>query len=256
MVICNIVIDPNETYCESDELILGKYKLCSAIRVVDDITFLTPSPTIFYGFKNANSRFKGELDRQEKWINKHYCWTYNDSEISFENWLDKFVDECFDKYFKYVDSGIDVVFERNFDWVEFTKWLHPYPIIHEGKYEIYIADWIDGEDITIHSVKKDTLKYINEDPTKFIHTLYQLLDYEFLSIDAKSVDLSMKKKPIFLDDLLFANSNQWIGVDEVINNFSLVEIDRKKIIVYYLKQSAHLREHFEKYNMEVENGKL
>lgn len=240
MVICNIIIDKS---CDTEAL--KKHAKCPAINIIDDITHIhTDVPTIFYGYKNA-VKHCGEFDRTKRAINSAYHWTYSKEEVDFECWLDEFVEDASNSWFKHIDNGIDVVFDE-FDVKDFVSHLNSYPLIHEGNYEIYIADWRDG-DIIVHSIKKDTLEYVGIKPKKFLEELYSLLDYRFLSIEAKRFDLSLKKYPLFVDDLLFANSDEWVGIPEIIKHFSNVEIDRKKVIIYYLKRLEYLRPKFSLY---------
>lgn len=240
MVICNIVVDGSQ-----DMEPLRKHIKCPAINVIDDITHIhTEVPTLFYGYKNA-VKHCGEFDRGNRRINSSYLWTYSKEEVDFECWVDEFVETSTKLWFNFIDNGIDVVFDE-FDTKEFVSHLNPFPLIHEGNFEIYIADWRDGN-INIHSIKKDTLEYVGIEPKKFLEEMYSLLDYAFLTIEAKRFNLLSKRYPLFLDDLLFANSNEWVGIPEITKHFSNVDIDRKKVIIYYLKRSEYLRPKFHLY---------
>ena len=247
MVICNVVC--RET---ADIEGLNRLKNMPIVNVIDNITNIRSEvPTLFYGLALAQEHL-GEVDRKSTKISNHYYWTYSDKEYKAENWLEAFVKKSGEDWFKFKDRGIDVVFDK-FDMADFVGDLQPWPMIHEGTYEIYIADWRLNIDTTtsilIYSIKKDTLEYLDIDPKDFLQELYDALEYRFLAIEAKRFDLSNENKPIFLDDLLYANTDKWVGIDEIINHFvgTGVEIDRRKVIVYYLKQSAFLRRYFSKY---------
>lgn len=250
MVICNIVHDSEMDWDSEDGKVLQKYGLCPAINIITDITHLdTTVPTLFYGNKVAK-RFMGEekITPRNRKITKFHYWSYTFAEVPYENWIIAFVKESADNYFKYVSNGIDVVFDE-FNTTEFVEHLNPYPLIHEGGYEIYIADWRDRE-IIIHSIKKDTLEYIGINVKEFLTEIYEMLDYDFLSIEANRFDISSKvnnKIPVFLDDLLFANCDKWTGIDELIDYYSVIDITRPKVITYYLRQSEFLREKFNLY---------
>ena len=249
MVICNIVVPEDFEWDSEDGKLVAKHKLCPAINVVDDLTHIhTGVPTLFYSNKLAKKLWSDTIPARARKLNRFYWYTYALSEVPYENWIDEFVADAAKDYFQYVSNGIDVVFE-DFNMVEFVSHLNPYPLIHEGGYEIYIADWRDRE-IIIHSIKKDTLEYIGIKPKEFLTQMYELLDYDFLSIEANRYDLRSKlnnKIPVFLDDLLFANSDQWFGIDEIIDYYSVIEIDRPKVITFYLRQSEYLRQKFELY---------
>jgi len=192
------------------------------------------------------------VDRTNTKINRFYYWTYNDSEIQFENWIEDFIQKCFDEKFKYINNGIDVVF-KTFNIEEFINHLNPYPLVHEGRYEIYIADWRDG-DIVIHSIKKDTLEYVGVDPNRFILAMHKMLDYEFLTFESRQFQLVNEKPPVFIDSLLHAFNNTWMGIDEIIENFKysgIESIDRKSIIVYYLQESEFLRDQFKNIGLSM-----
>ena len=235
MVICNIVLDDKT-------LISDKYINCPAINVIEDITFInTCVPTLFYGHDVAKKHLGDAFNRKYRKINDSYWWSYTDQEVSFDNWIDEFVDMAQRMWFKCINSGIDVVFDKAFDLSAFVDHLDPWPLIHEGTYEIYVGDWRDGV-IVVHSIKKDTLEYMDIDPKKWMKAMYEQLNYNFLSINAKAFDLKQRPIPIFLDDLLFANMDEWYGIDEIIDHFNAsgVVIDRTKVITYYLKQSQFL----------------
>jgi len=249
MVICNIVYDLDDTLSELDSKILKKYENCKAVNVVTDITNLDTSvPTIFYGYRTAVKNC-GSVNRSRRQINSSYWWTYSNNEIKSENWIVEFVQQCEQDWFKHIDNGIDVVFDE-FDVNDFVSHLNPYPLVHEGNYEIYVADWRD-DNIIIHSVKKDTLEYVGINPRDFLNSIHEKLDYKSLSIESATCDLIKKRKPIFLDDLLFANSDEWVGIKEITehfkNEFSSIVVTRAAVIVYYLKQTKHLRDKFMMY---------
>ena len=241
MVICNIVCDG----LKRPEL--KKYVDCQAINTITDITDLhTGLPTLFYGYECAREHFP-DLDRKNRTINEFYSWSYAEDEIPYENWVDEFVSSAGEKWFTFIDNGIDVVFDM-FEVDAFCDHLFPYPLIQEGNYEVYIADFRDG-DIIIHSIKKDTLEYVGIKVEDFLNEIYDRLEYRFISFEPKRFDLTSKSLPVFLDTALHANGDKWMGIPEIINHFngSGVDIDRKKIIVYYLKQSKFLREKFNLY---------
>ena len=110
MVTCNIVVE--SSYENKDDLkLMSKYENTPSINVITDITHIDTSvPTIFYGYLNAVNHC-GEFDRSNKQINQMYAWTYNNKEMSFENWLERFVNDAEVGFFKYIDIGIDLVFE-------------------------------------------------------------------------------------------------------------------------------------------------
>jgi hypothetical protein len=208
----------------------------------------TSVPTLFYGYTNAINHC-GKFDRSIRKINTSYWWSYCSKEIKSENWIVEFVQNCEKEWFKHIDNGIDVIFDE-FNVDDFVSHLKPYPLVHEGNYEIYVADWRDG-DIIIHSIKKDTLEYVGINPREFLTSIHEKLNYNFLSIESSTHDLIKEKKPIFLDDLLFANSDEWIGIKEITehfkNEFSSIVVNRAAVIVYYLKQTKHLRSKFMMY---------
>lgn len=245
MVTCNIVYDDKIDWNSEDGKTIEEFKNIPCVNVVSDITFLkTEAPTLFYGYRNAVKNC-GPFDKSSRVINKSYAWTYSKGEVDFECWVDEFVNGATESWFKYVDNGIDVVFDE-LDIDAFGSKLGPWPLIHDGNYEIYIADWNNGE-IIIHSIKKDTLEYVGIKPDEFMESLAEILDYKFLTFEADrywNQKRLRKKNPIFIDLLLEAAGNQWMGIKEIIDQFSNVKIDRKKVIVYYLKQSEYLRPEF------------
>jgi hypothetical protein len=248
MFICNIVYQEDPNVTSEDENTIKWLEECAAINLTTDLRdIIVEVPTLFWGITVARDMFPGFLDKSKRHIMGNYYWSYTDSEISHENWVTKFVKDCGNKWFNAKDNGIDVVFNE-FDAQSFVDHLDPWPLIHEGTYEIYIADF-RGDGIIIHSVKKDTLEYIDINPSEWLTVIYEALNYQFLSIESKRFDLKSPKLPIFLDDLLFANVDKWNGVDDIISNFSksTVDIDRKKVITYYLKQSEFLRPKFDLY---------
>ena len=249
MVICNIVHDPKIDWDSEDGKVLQKFKLCPAINIITDITHMdTTVPTLFFGNTVAKKAMGAEkITPRNRMINKSHFWSYTNAEVPYECWIDAFVNDSAKKYFQYIPNGIDVVFDE-FNTTEFVEHLNKFPLIHEGGYEIYIADWRDRE-IIIHSIKKDTLEYLGINVKEFLTEIYGLLDYDFLSIEARRFDIEDDngKMPIFLDDLLFVNSDQWTGIDEIIDYYSVIDIDRPKVITFYLRQSEYLREKFNLY---------
>jgi len=244
MVICNVVYDP---IIEDD--LINELKNSPVVNTIDSITHIRSEvPTLFYGYKHAKKCLGEKMTRGSTDVNKYYCWSYSDAEIKAENWVKKFIEQSGKQWFEHVDSSIDVVFEE-LDVDKFIEYLHPWPMIHEGTYEIYVADWSQNSNIKIHSIKKDTLEYLDIDPKDFLQELYDKLDYNFLAIEAQKFDLSDDKFPVFLDDMLYASTNTWTGIDDIIDYFrgTGVEIDRKKVIVYYLRKSAFLRRYFSQY---------
>lgn len=245
MVICNIVYGLNID--KSDFEILEKLGKCKSINVISDITFLnTDVPTIFYGYKTAIKNC-GEFDRNDHQINSKYWWTYCNGEIESENWIFQFVKMCEESWFSYVDNGIDVIFD-DFNLDDFINKLSSYPLIHEGEYEIYVAEFDDGV-ITIHSFKKETLEYSGVKPNDFLKYMYSKLDYNFLSFESKRYDLIENfHHPIFLDDVLFSIYGELFEVKDVANNFkndfTQFFIDRPKVIVYYLKRIMSCKVNF------------
>lgn len=236
MVICNVIYGEN---MNSEDLeILGKLRLCKSINVLTDILNLDEGAnTIFYGYGTASKYFDIE-NRKNYRISDRCWWTYTNSEIKFENWIYQFIKKCESEWFSYKDNGIDIIFD-DFNLDDFIGKLKPYPLIHEGDYEIYIAEYSDG-DITINSIKKETLEYAGINPKDFLKYIYSKLDYNFLTFESKRYGLIQNDKlPIFLDDLLFSISGELFEVKDVVNHFrnefSSFKIDRSKVIVYYLK---------------------
>lgn len=249
MVVCNIVHDPKIDWESEDGRILAKYAKVPAINVVTDITHLhTEVPTLFYGYEVAQAALGPDnVTRSNQRFSKSYSWSYMNREVSYENWIDQFVEESTLAWFKHVENGIDVVFDE-FDAKEFVSHLNTWPLIHEGGYEIYIADWRDRE-VIIHSIKKDTLEYIGIKPQDFLWEIYEMLNFDFLTIDPKRFDLirAKGKYPLFLDLALASNSNEWVGIDHIIDYYSHIKIDRPKVITYYLKRAEFLRPNFTMY---------
>jgi len=248
MFICNIVLNSQEKLNEKDEKIIGWMKTCPAINFIDNITFIhTEVPTLFYGHATTLDCFGDKFSRTERKINEHYYWTYSSGEVDHELWVEEFIKMCEIKWFKCVDNGIDVVFQK-FDIEEFAKHLNPWPMIHEGKYEIYIGDWRDGE-IVIHSIKKDTIEYLGVKHEKWLKALYKLLNYDFVALEANQFDIFGDDLPVFVDDVLYANNDEWRGISEIIDHYHGVNIviDRKKVIIFYLNMSANLRQKFKLY---------
>lgn len=249
MDICNIVFDPDIDWNSESGKLLAKHNACPAVNVISDITHLNTSvPTLFYGKSVAEELWNDKVSIGRKQLSAFHWWSYTVDEIPYECWIDEFVEDAAKNYFKYVSNGIDVVFDE-FDLGEFLGHLNPFPLVHKGGYEIYIADWRDRE-IIIHSIKMDTLEYIGIGVDEFLHEIYELLDYDFLTIETNRYDFynnDQEKYPIFLDELLFANSDEWVGIDELIDYYSVIHIDRPKVITYYLRQSEYLREKFNIY---------
>lgn len=244
MVICNVIYGEN---MNSEDLeILGKLRLCKSINVLTDILNLDEGAnTIFYGYGTASKYF--DIDNRKNYRISDRCWwTYTNSEIKFENWIYQFIKKCESEWFSYKDNGIDIIFD-DFNLDDFIGKLKPYPLIHEGDYEIYIAEYSDG-DITINSIKKETLEYAGINPKDFLKYIYSKLDYNFLYIDSKKYDLINNPHPIFLDDFIFSNTGELIDISEVVDHFKCdltnFKIDRPKFIIYCLKRIKDMRGDF------------
>ncbi len=246
MVICNIIHRESAFDTDVDKRLISKYKKCPAIDVVSDIPPTASLPSIIYGYGLAQAVTGKDVPRDTNKIKDNLYWTYSDSEIGFENWLDEFVRQIKEDWFRCLENGIDVVF-NDFNVGEFAKALWPWPLIHEGTYEIYVAEVRGESEIVVHSIKKDTLEYIGIDPTGFLDDLHAKLGYRCLSIETPRHDLVRKPRPVFVDDILYSETGVWNGVDEILANFAGFRLERKDILVYYLRVSKHLRPRFAEY---------
>lgn len=245
---CNILYDTEF----KDSLLFKKYrhKTHSPVKFSQDITELdTMVPTLVYGYKLAKSIFGDMISQTNRRINNHYYWSYNPTEMEKEDWSIKFVDTCIRSWLSCNKISVDVVFGGFFDVKGFIDKLGPYPMIVEGNFEIYVGDWSEKE-VTVYSIQKQAFEYVDTNPQDVLTNMYTWLDNKFLTYDTKkfySVDSNKNRNPVFVDELLFANSDVWIGIPEIHSIFEDMVITHNEVITYYLQRSECYREKFTLY---------
>jgi len=235
MVICNLLVPVNQ----SDEI--SQYKNKWYINMVNDITHLhTDVPTFIYTYELAKSTFSNqEINPTSDWkINDYYYWGDSIEKV------DSFIELCMKKWFNYTDVGIDLVFDE-FDVDYFISNLSRWPILHNGKYELYFVEK-RRENIIIHSIQKSNLKYSNINPEDLFLTVLNKLKGECLVLSSDDVLLNnIQFEPIIIEDLIQSFLGELIRVNDVVNMFKPRYLTNGEVLVFYMKKIAGIREKFD-----------
>ena len=249
MVLCNIVHD-GKLKAEDQEA-LQKYidsplfNVCSRHWTVEDGIL-----TILYGKRLAeDAGFKTNgmdprvLTPQGYDANWLVRWTYAASELKEQMLLDDLIDNAIERHFYHHDNSIDVIF-HDWDFDSWLKGLEPWPLVHAGKYELYVSEKTARGEILIHSFKYDNLEYAGQDPETEFYNIINGLKGRCVVFSTDELDLTkMTVMPVSFQDMAQAHDNSiptllsiialWAPFRQLNKHDLLIHILRMK---YYSKQ--------------------
>lgn len=248
MVICNIFSDVFDTS-----------KILQGYRGHDFINFAKTKhdlvvgvPTLVYGYKFAKQEYP-HFNDSTKVVGKNIFWSYNEYEFRNKVSASVFIDKCLDDFFKHEEHGIDVVFQ-NYDLDAFVKSLRGfYPLIHNGKYEIYFAV-VNSKlpEIAVWSIKKDTLAYVDIDPMNLLHEAIGVLEGECVVFSTDEVELTkLKKHPVYLNNLRQAFHGDVITFETIFSKFAKFRtLSKGDILTYVLKSEQYSLDLLEDFSLD------
>lgn len=206
----------------------------------DQKNLISGIPTLWYGYKFAVDKFgraKIDMMKEGKFDDQQY-WCYNDQEIA-SDYAESFVFDCVTRFLNHIDDGIDPVFE-DFDMDSFISGLGEYPLIHNGKYELYFGEYTNSGDILISSMKKDALKYINIDPVELFYTIIDELEGRCMVVSTDEFDLfEVDYEPVFIVDYIQSKIGSPITPERLIKSFYPRYITKGELLTYYMKLARH-----------------
>jgi len=240
MVICNIITD-KETLLNSE--ILEKYKDRGPVymsHTMDDID--NSLPTMFYGYSFAKDFHKMDKLNRDHSIKENVFWSYNEYELKSKCWVDHFVEMSANKFFQHEDRGIDLIFDKFNYHTELIGGINAaiyksWPIIHSGKYEIYIAKLTDSRPI-VYSFKKDMLKYMDKEPASFFYSIINNLYGKCWVFSTDEVSFfRMHYKPVFFQDAHQAEfGGDPITIQSIQEEFSTIRnLSKPDVLIWILK---------------------
>ena len=245
MVICNIV------YEKMDE-VLEKYKDVEFVNLVDKHWKIkTKTPTLIYGYRLAQQLFPNDVNPNAKSslfkIKHNLHWSYTESELSEQQWVYGFIREALNSHLSCYHNDIDVIF-NDFDMDSFVRKLSEFPLIHAGKYEIYVGDIDNG--VVVHSFQMDNLKYAEMDPEEFFYELINRLEGRCVVLSTDEIDLTRTKYvPISFQDLAMAKYNKKIDFIDVLQMIRghLDYVSKEMLITFFLKHDLYSKTLFKNF---------
>lgn len=247
MVICNIV------YEKMDDII-SQYKDIGFVNLVDKHWKIKNNvPTLIYGYKFAQNLFPDGVNIKAKSdlfkINRNLYWSYTESELSSQQWSDAFITNSLTQHLYCYSNNIDVIFDNNWNFNHFVNKLSDYPLIHVGKYEIYVGDLNDNESVIIHSFQMDNLRYANLDPENFFYRIINTLEGKCVMLSTEEIDLTRTKViPISFQDLMMAKYNKSISLTEVLELIKkYVSPTKEMLLTYFLKHELYSKTLFKSF---------
>lgn len=199
--------------------------------------------TIVYGYDTARNYWPNDLHPLEREIFPKVYWIPNRKKLTFytdDIALDYCVISEIEKFLYYVDMSIDPVFD-GFNVDSFIESMeHRSPLIHTGKYEIYLA--VFGDEKMVYSIKKDALKYIGIDPSEFINKVIDSCDGCYV-LESDEYDFCMRgidsSHILYMVDMIQALTGRLETPDDVCNAFSPMYITKGQLLSYYME--SHLQ---------------
>lgn len=243
MKMCNIVFGD----LPDDDLTIKKLKkrnpFVNFIHV-DEYKKTNNLPTLWYGLKLTKSYFGDKFNMLSKNLGGEDKWCYAQSEREDSD-IDLFIHDSMSKFLLYVDDGIDPVFD-GFDLDRFMEDLSPYPLIHNGKYELYFCEYFPKNEeqfkVFISSMKKDALVYAGHDPEEVFYEAIDFLDGECYVLDTREFDFfCIDYEPIFIVDFIQAKTGDILPPEVVVRSFSPRYVTKGELLTYYLKLANTLR---------------
>jgi len=210
-----------------------------------DITKLhTGVPTLILGYNLAKKTMGDIVHPTNHKINEHYYWCKEDD----REYVNEFIESSISKFLDHLDHGIDPVFEE-FDFDYFVENLNDYPLVHNGKYEIYVVEDRSGT-IIIHSVKKDALKYAGFDPTSMYIDIVDQLEGKCLMVTTDEYPMTHDdfNQPLFISDLIESYSGEIVSIKKLVDSFSPRYMTKAELLTFLLLKIKHLRGSFPLYS--------
>jgi len=238
MVICNIVYDKKDD-C------LQKYLDLPFINAADKHWKVKRNiPTLIYGFKLAKELYPNEIDPHNNCIrtNGLLNWSYSIEEFENKCWLDSWITQSIEKHLRCVPNNIDVIFNKSFELKAFLEKIDPFPLVHAGKHEIYIAEKRDWDNACIiHSFQMDNLTYAGIDPETFYYELLNYFENRCVVLSTNDIDFTrIKNTPISFQDLSLASQNESIDIQKIIRTFSsFIPLSKEMVLTYFLKHDLY-----------------
>ncbi len=225
------IVVPDNNYDYSIDQIYSN----ELINVVNESDYKGSSlPTLIYTHKLAKRLYPditfsildegGEIEVGVRW-----CFG---SEEKRSDYIFKYIDRVVEDYLFYIDNGIDPVFD-DYDIETFIGSLCPYPLIHNGKYEIYFVEMLKDNRVVVSSLKKDAMIYVGYDPDEFFYTAIEMLDGECFVLSTDEFDFDMTHSiPLFVIDFIQAKSGDVLTIDKLKDRLPMT---KGSILTYYMK---------------------
>lgn len=242
MVLCNIIHD--KLTDARDEEALKKYIESPLFNVCKKPSqILDGLPVILYGRKlatDAGYKIVGMdpncLDKNGYATNWPILWTYAASELYEQMMLHDLAKSIIDRHFFYLDLSVDVVFH---DW-DYPSWLHkiyPWPLVHAGKYELYVAEKDDYNNISIHSFKYDNLQYAGIDPETMFYDIIRDLGSKCVVFSTAEIDLTkLNTIPISYQDLAQAHDGEIPTFSSIIKLYApFRQLSKHDVLMHILR---------------------
>lgn len=236
MTICNIIYDSSVS-CLDD--VIEKYT--SVVGFYDKVEPTNGKPTLYYG-RDIVKQLYGPTKPGRYRLGNNLFWSYSVEELEDECWIEKFISESFNSFFRHESIDIDVIFNPHQlkETIDALLNIDEFPIILNGKFVIYLCD-TSRQPLRIYSVKKDNLKYAGFDPTELVETIIAALNGRCFMFKTDELELTKYLKtfedsnlPIFIQDLYKSWTNEDIDTDGIINLFRILDIISKKQLIVYL----------------------
>ena len=242
MVICNIIVNKKDD-------IIKKYENEKFINIVDKHwKIVNDLPTLIYGYKFAKELYPELVSHNDKIITKNIQWTYSESEYKNKCTILDFISYSVKKHTQNYANNIDVIFDnRNFDFKSFVRKIDSFPLIHAGKYEIYVGEIKNNGSAIIHSFQMDNLKYAGIDPETFFYDLLNAFERECIVFSTDEIDITkLKILPISFQDLIQASQNEILSFGEIIRTFKpyVKELSKEMVLTYFLRHSLYSKKLF------------
>lgn len=230
MVLCNIVHD--KLTDPLDQEAMRRYEESPLFNVCKKSNQIIDGlPVILYGKKLATAAgFKLDglnpncLDKNGYATHWPTYWSYAVSELPSQVMLHDLAKTIVDRRFYYLDLSVDVIFH---DW-DFDSWLHkiaPWPLVHAGRYELYVGEKDDFGNISIHSFTYDNLRYKGIDPETMFYDIIRALGskcvvFSTVEMDLVRINAQMPRAPISYQDLAQAHDGDIPTFSSIINLYA------------------------------------
>jgi len=240
MKICNIVIPDGYGDSTTRKLIDNPLvNVCEISRMPGhDYDSWKAVPALWYGYRVAGQGFDFHNINilSEGYIQgtKDQYWCFNESERP-STYAEEFVYDCLTRVLLHIDDGIDPVFD-GFDIETFVAGLGDFPLIHNGRYELYFGEYTPDGDILISSMKKDSLKYINIDPDDLFYNIIDDLEGHCMVVSTDEFDLfETDYQPTFIVDWIQSKSGNPLTPETIVSMFKPRHITKGELLTYYMK---------------------